>query len=304
MKNDYLNGLSPKVKIEVVSLVNDFYSIEKQHTVVVMPFFGLLHNQGNESKPLLNYADINVLDLMQRQFRDVIVYPGENGYLSSYGQSLKSVEHLAHEQNVLSRIVNRTTNFDKLSDRHREILYLYEKAIADFDVMKEKYPLPYKTAFDIRTPEDLISFVNQLNREIKEVNINNKICLVCPISYLIDHSSDIYNAIAETINSIGGTLYFAQNQSDMYLNRNDFQILFNDQYDEKIIQSIQDFSNTYNNDITEIAKKKLHLYSIVNSIQNGDYGSTENEILGNLNLIDVEMLYRECSSNKMEEQLS
>jgi len=304
MKNDYLNGLSPKVKIEVVSLVNDFYTIEKQHTVVVMPFFGLLHNQGNESKPLLNYADINVLDLMQRQFRDVIVYPGENGYLSSYGQSLKSVEHLAHEQNVLSRIVNRTTNFDKLSDRHREILYLYEKAIADFDVMKEKYPLPYKTAFDIRTPEDLISFVNQLNREIKEVNINNKICLVCPISYLIDHSSDIYNAIAETINSIGGTLYFAQNQSDMYLNRNDFQILFNDQYDEKIIQSIQDFSNTYNNDITEIAKKKLHLYSIVNSIQNGDYGSTENEILGNLNLIDVEMLYRECSSNKMEEQLS
>ena len=304
MKNDYLNGLSPKVKIEVVSLVNDFYTIEKQHTVVVMPFFGLLHNQGNESKPFLNYADINVLDLMQRQFRDVIVYPGENGYLSSYGQSLKSVEHLAHEQNVLSRIVNRTTNFDKLSDRHREILYLYEKAIADFDVMKEKYPLPYKTAFDIRTPEDLISFVNQLNREIKEVNINNKICLVCPISYLIDHSSDIYNAIAETIKSIGGTLYFAQNQSDMYLNRNDFQILFNDQYDEKIIQSIQDFSNTYNNDITQIAKKKLHLYSIVNSIQNGDYGSTENEILGNLNLIDVEMLYRECSSNKMEEQLS
>lgn len=304
MKNDYLNGLSPKVKIEVVSLVNDFYTIEKQHTVVVMPFFGLLHNQGNESKPLLNYADINVLDLMQRQFRDVIVYPGENGYLSSYGQSLKSVEHLAHEQNVLSRIVNRTTNFDKLSDRHREILYLYEKAIADFDVMKEKYPLPYKTAFDIRTPEDLISFVNQLNREIKEVNINNKICLVCPISYLIDHSSDIYNVIAETIKSIGGTLYFAQNQSDMYLNRNDFQMLFNDQYDEKIIQSIQDFSNTYNNDITQIAKKKLHLYSIVNSIQNGDYGSTENEILGNLNLIDVEMLYRECSSNKMEEQLS
>lgn len=297
MKKGYLSEMSPKVKMALVSLVNDFYSIEKQHTVVVMPFFGLLHSQGNESKPFLNYVDINILDLMKRQFKDVIVYPGENSYLSSYGQSLKSVEHLAHEQNLLSRIVNRTTSFDKLSDRHREILYLYEKALADFDTMKEKHPLPYRTAFSIQTSEDLISFVKQLDRKIKQEDRDNKICLVCPISYLIDHTSEIYNSISETKKSIGGTLYFAQNQSDKYLYSNAYQMLYDEQYDEKIVQSIQDFANIYNEDITRMAKNKIHFNSIVSAVRNGDYGSTDREIIDNIEQIDVGKLYFATPSN-------
>lgn len=304
MKKGYLSEMSPKVKMALLSLLNDFYSIEKQHTIVVMPFFGLLHSQGNESKPFLNYVDINILDLMKSQFRDVIVYPGENSYLSSYGLSLTAVEHLAHEQNLLSRIINRTTNFDRLSDKHKEILYLYEKALADFDTIKEKHPLPYKTAFSIQTPEDLISFVKQLDRKIKQEDRDNKICLVCPISYLIDHSSKIYNSISETMKSIDGTLYFAQNQSDKYLYSNVYQTLYDEQYDEKIIQSIQDFANTYNEDITRMAKDKIHFYSIVNAVRNGDYGSTEGEIINNLEQIDVRTLYSVTPSNKNEETLS
>ena len=304
MKKDYLSEMSPKVKMALVSLVNDFYSIEKQHTVVVIPFFGLLHSQGNESKPFLNYVDINILDLMKRQFKDVVVYPGENRYLSSYGLPLTAVEHLAHEQNLLSRIVNRTTNFDRLSDRHKEILYLYEKALADFDTMKEKYPLPYKTAFNLQTPEDLISFVKQLDRKIKQEDSDNKICLVCPISYLIDHSSQIYDSIAETMKSIGGTLYFAQNQSDIYLYDNAYQMLYNEQYDERIVQSIQDFANIYNEDISRMAKNKIHFNSIVSAIRNGDYGSTESEIIDNLEQIDVQKLHSATPLNKNEETLS
>ena len=72
MKKGYLSEMSPKVKMAILSLVNDFYNIEKQHTIVVIPFFGLLHSQGNESKPFLNYADINILDLMKKQFRDML----------------------------------------------------------------------------------------------------------------------------------------------------------------------------------------------------------------------------------------
>ena len=303
MKKDYLSEMSPKVKMALLSLVNDFYSIEKQHTVVVIPFFGLLHSQGNESKPFLNYVDINILDLMKRQFKDVVVYPGENRYLSSYGLPLTAVEHLAHEQNLLSRIVNRTTNFDKLSDRHREILYLYEKALAGFGTMKEKQPLPYRTAFSIQTPEDLISFVKQLDRKIKQEHSDNKICLVCPISYLIDHSSQIYDSIAETMKSIGGTLYFAQNQSDIYLYDNAYQMLYNEQYDERIVQSIQDFANIYNEDITRMAKNKLHFNSIVSAVRNGDYGSTESEIIDNLEQINVQKLHSATPLNKNEETL-
>ena len=285
-----LGGMSPKVKMELLSLVNDFYSIEKQHTVIVMPFFGLLHSQGNESKPFLNYVDINILDLMKKQFKDVIVYPGENRYLSSYELPLTSVEHLIYEQNILSRIVNRTTNFDELSNKNREIIYLYEKALTEFDAMKEKYPLPYQTALNIQTPEDLITFIRQLDRKIKQGNRGNKICLICPISYLIDHSSKTYNSLADTMKSIGGTLYFAQNQSDMYLNSNYYRTLYEEQYDERFIQSIQDFANKYSEDILALAKKKLHLNNIIKDIKNGKYGSSENEIINNLERINMSII--------------
>ncbi|MBR2908972.1 MAG: hypothetical protein IKC11_01325 [Clostridia bacterium] len=304
MKNGYLGEMSPKIKMELLSLLNDFYTIEKQHTVVVMPFFGLLHSQGNECKPFFNYVDINILDLMNNQFRDVIVYPGENRYLSSYGLPLTVVEHLAHEQNLLSRIVNKTTNFDRLSDRHKEILYLYEKALDDFDTMKEKYPLPYRTAFSIQTPEDLISFVKQLDIKIKQEDRDNRICLVCPISYLIDYPRETYNLLAETIKTIDGTLYFAQNQSDKYLYSTDYQMLFDEQYDEKFIQSIQDFAITYNEDMTRKAKKRIHFDSIIDAVQNGDYGSSEGEIIKNLGRTDILKPSFATQLNKTEEILN
>ena len=186
------SNLSPKIKLQLMSLIDDFYSIEKSHTVVVLPFFSLLHTQGNESKPILNYVDINILDLMRRQFKDVIVYTGENKYLNSYGLSLSTVKHLANEQNILSRIVNKTTNFDKISDRHVDILKMYEKTISHFDLMKNQYDLPYNTAFDIEKPYDLISFIIKLDKEIKQEDCKNKICLICPISYLTEYPSEIY----------------------------------------------------------------------------------------------------------------
>lgn len=301
MKKDYLKDMSPRVRMALISLISDFYSIEKQHTIVVMPFFGLLHSQGNESKPFLNYVDINILDIMKSHFKDVVVYPGENHYLSSYGLDLSSVNHLAHEQYLLSRIVNRTTNFEGLSDRHRGILCSYEKALADFDTMKEKYPLPYRTAFDIQTPEELISYIKQINETSKQEDKDNKICLLCPISYLIDHTNETYFSLTETMKSIGGSLYFSQNQSDKYLYDSSYRQLFDDQYDEKFVHSIQDFANTYNEDISRLAKAKLQFDSVIQQINNGSFGATEKEIVDNLSQIDVGKLYSTKSLNENKE---
>ena len=286
-----LDTMSPKVKMALASLVDTAYRIEKEHTVVIMPFFGLLHSQGNESKPFLNYVDINILDIMNKQFKDIIVYPGENRYLSSYGLPLSAVEHLAHEQNILSRIVNKTTNFSQLSTRHKNIISLYENALADFENMKKKHPLPYRTAFAIETPEDLVAFVKETDQIVKKEDKKNKVCLICPISYLTELPTQTYATISKTIREIGGTLYFAQNQSDRYIYTSDNQFLYDDQYEENIVQSIQDFANTYNKNATKQAKKKLHIKSIISGVQNGDYGSTEKEIVENLEQIDVEAKY-------------
>jgi len=303
MKNNQLKEriekLSPKVKIALFSLVNDYFSLEKQNTVVVMPFFGLLHSQGNESKPILNYVDINILDIMKNQFKDVIVYPGENRYLDNYNLPLTSVEHLAHEQNTLSRIVNKTTNFNKISDKHSEILYFYKKAITNFEKIKKQYPLPYNTAFNIETPEQLINFIKQLDKKLKQENKNSKICLICPLSYLTEHSSDVYHSIQEMIKYINGTLYFAQNQSDRYLSSSDYGLLFNDQYPESFIHSIQDFSNTYCKDISTLAKNKIQFENIINNIINGNYGSTDKEIIENLDNIDIKNIYANSQNSRI-----
>ena len=290
MKKENFRELSPKVKMALLSLIDEFYSIDKQHTVVVMPFFGLLHSQGNESKPFLNYVDINILDLMKSQFKGVVVYPGENNYLSSYGLPSSAIEHLANEQNILSRIVNKTTSFDKISDRHREILYLYEKAIADFDRMKEKYPLPYKTAFDIQSPEDLVSYIKKVNHKIKQEDKENKICLVCPLSFVADQNST-YDEVVELIKSTGVMLYFAGNHSDRYLTTTDYRMLYDEEHSERFIQSIQDFANTYNEDISSRARKELQFDRLLNQIKNGELGSSDNQIIENLEQINVKDLF-------------
>ena len=302
MENQQINNLdklSPKVRLALFSLINDFYSVAKQNTIIVMPFFGLLHSQGNESKPILNYIDVNILDIMKSQFKDVVVYPGENRYLGSYNLSLSSVEHLAHQQNILSRIINRTTNFDKLSDKHNQIIYEYKKALNDFDTMKEKNPLPYKTAFNIRNPKDLISFVKNMDKTMKQENKNFNICLICPITYLTEHTSQTYNSIVKAINSIDGTLYFAQNQSDMCLYNNYHLMLYDDQYPQNFVHSIQGFVNTYSKEITSLAKKVLNYEMLIQSIINGNFGSSDSEIISNLENIDITKIYSNYCNNKI-----
>ena len=300
IKKNWLDGLSLKVKMSLVSIVDEFYALEKKHTVVVMPFFGLLHIQGNESKPILNYADLNVLDLMKSQFKDVVVYAGENPYLDSYGLTTSVVEHLVFEQNILSRIVNRTTNFNEISHKHNEILCLYEEALANFEDMKKKYPLPYRTDFNVETPENLISFVNDLDKKIKQEDRQNKICLICPISYLTNHQSEVYESIKKMMKEIGGVLYFAQNQSDIYLYNNIYRLLYDEQYEERFIQSIQDFANKYNEDVTILATEQLQFNEVLTRVKRGDYGTSEKEIIKNLEQIDVQALYsnKNCSNEQ------
>ena len=302
-KNGIFGDLSPRVKMALISLVDDFYSIEKQHTVVVMPFFGLLHTQGNESKPFLNYVDLNILDLMHKHFKQVVVYPGENRYLRAYGLHLNSAEHLANEQNLLSRIVNRTTNFDGVSERHNEIICLYQKALANFDAMKERCPLPYKTAFDIQSPEELLDFITQLDKKIKQEDCRNKLCLVCPVSYLTEHSQSVYNSVEAKMQEIGGRLYFAQNQSDGYLYNASYRLLYDEQFKDKFVQSIQDFVMKYNEDIITLAKNKLNFDEIVKDVKSGKLGSSEKEILGSLYKINVGKMCSPKSFKNIEKDM-
>lgn len=281
-----------KVKFALLSKFEDFYSISKSHTIVVMPFWGLLHIIGNEPRPILNFVDMNILNLMSKDFKDVIVYAGENRYLYYYNARLDSAtEHLAKEQYILSRIVNKSTNFQNVSQEHINISNEYNSALKDLNSFSKKYPLPYSTAFSIGDSTDLLTYVKEIYENSKQKDRLTNICLIYPINYLQDNDNENYLQVKDYINSIGGTLFISQNQCDNYMHSNSYGFIYDDFYPEEVIHSIQDFAKTYNRQKSYEAKKAFKIDELYNEISQDLLNHYQNEVIEKIENIDVAEIF-------------
>lgn len=286
MSNKNFYDLSPKVKAVLLGKLNDYYCTEKEHTVLIIPFFGLLHPISNEPRPILNHVDLNIINIMKKQFKDVIVYPGDNKYFSSYNLSLtEEIESFAKQQYYLSNMVNRPTSFSSNSKWYENIINNVDSEIV----------LPYNTAFEIKDINQLISYVESVYKEASKTDKLTKICLICPLSYISEMNNENYNKIKNCISSINGTLYFAQNQADTYMYNNGQFYLYDERYEEKFINSIQDFAKTYIAKVSKEAKKVLKTDELCELILNGQFGNSENEIIERIEQIDVDRLYESAN---------
>ena len=286
MSNKNFYDLSPKVKLSLLGKLNDYYCTEKEHTILIIPFFGLLHPISNEPRPILNHVDLNILNIMKKQFKDVIVYPGDNEYFSSYNLSLtEEIESFAKQQYYLSNMVNRSTSFSVYSKWYENIK----------DNLDSEIVLPYNTAFEIEDINQLISYVEKVCRDASKTDKLTKICLICPLSYISEMNKENYNKIKNCISSINGTLYFAQNQADTYMYNNGQFYLYDERYEEKFINSIQDFAKIYSAKVSKEAKKVLKVDELCELILNGEFGSRENEIIERIEQIDVDRLYESAN---------
>ena len=286
MSNKNFYDLSPKIKASFLGKLNDYYCTEKKHTVLIIPFFGLLHPISNEPRPILNHVDLNILNIMKNQFKDVIVYPGDNKYISVYNLSInEEIENFAKQQYYLSSIVNRPTSFSNDSKWYENIK----------DNLDSEIVLPYSTAFDIENIDQLISYVRNFCIEASKTDKLTKICLICPLSYISEMNNENYNKIKNCISSINGTLYFAQNQADTYMYNNGQFYLYDERYEEKFINSIQDFAKTYSAKVSKEAKKVLKADELCELILNGQFGNSENEIIERIEQIDVDRLYESAN---------
>lgn len=293
MSNKNFYDLSPKVKAVLLGKLNDYYCTEKEHTVLIMPFFGLLHPISNEPRPILNHVDLNILNIMKNQFKDVIVYPGDNKYISAYNLYVnKEIESFAKQQYYLSAMVNRPTSFSSNSK-------WYENIINNLD---EEMVLPYNTAFDIGDINELISYIKIIYKEASKTDKLTKICLICPTSHISENNDENYNKLKNFIASINGLLYFAHNQADTYMYNNYQYYLYDDKYSEKFINSIQDFVKVYNSKISKEAKKVLKADELCELILNDQFGNNENEIIERIEQIDVDGLY-ESANLKIDKQV-
>ena len=282
MSNKSVYDLESKIKISLLSKLNDYYCIEKERTILIMPFFGLLHPISNEPRPILNHVDLNILNIMKNQFKDVIVYPGDNKYISAYNLSInEETENFAKQQYYLSSMVNRPTSFFSNSKWYENIINNIDKQIV----------LPYNTAFDIGDINELISYIKNIYKVTSKTDKLTKICLICPLSYINENNDENYNKLKNYISSINGLLYFAQNQADTYMYNNYQFYLYDEQYGEKFINSIQDFVKEYNSQVSKEAKKVLKVDELCELILNGEFGSSEKEIIERIEQIDVDRLY-------------
>lgn len=286
MTNKKLYDLSTKVKLSLLGKLNDYYCTEKEHTILIIPFFGLLHPISNEPRPILNHVDLNIINIMKKQFKDVIVYSGDNKYFSSYNLSLtEEIESFAKQQYYLSNMVNRSTSFSAYSKWYENIK----------DNLDSEIVLPYNTAFEIKDINQLISYVESVYKEASKTDKLTKICLICPLSYISEMNNENYNKIKNCISSINGLLYFAQNQADTYMYNNGQFYIFDDRYEEKFINSIQDFAKTYSAKVSKEAKNVLKADELCELILNGQFGNSENEIIERIEQIDVDRLYESAN---------
>ena len=286
MSNKSIYDLPPKIKISLLSILNDYYCKEKEHTIVIMPFFGLLHPISNEPRPILNHVDLNILNIMKNQFKNVIVYPGDSKYISSYNLSVnEEIESFAKQQYYLSSVVNRPTSFSSESKWYEEII----------NNLDEEIVLPYNTAFDIGDINELITYIKNVYKEVSKTDKLAKICLVSPSSYINENNEENYNKLNKFISSINGSLYFAHNQADTYIYNNYQYYLYDDKYNGKFINSIQDFVKVYNSNISKEAKKVIKVDEICENILNGEFGNNENQIIETIEQIDVDRLYESAN---------
>lgn len=290
----------PKVKIELLDILNEYYQIAKSHTIVICPFFGLLHMYGNESHPILDFGNLKTICAMTKDFKDVYVYPGTtNSCYETINKQPTEEECIlrAQEQYILSNILNRTLGYSSFHKVHTDTIKMYKKSIDKFDEMNKQYPLPYKTAFNLTTTNELIEFINQIFTETKKTDELTKIILIYDtdkLDYNTDKQEDFIK-IEQFINSINGSLYLAQNHSEKYV----YSIRSIDEsFCYNSIISLQHFSKVYNSIISNEAKKAIQMDTLIKNIANGLLGETENEIVNNLHLLDCNEIYKTYNKEK------
>lgn len=248
-----------RLYIDLGDKLSELYAIEESHTIVFMPFFGLIHIYGNQIQPILDYATMMTLTLMNKRFKQLYVYKGETE--ATYGNDTsESMEILAQKQWILSHVLNETIVYSPFTSDYNDKVNLFENEHTNgkfklynnssFKQLIDEFPLPYKTIFDLKTEEDFIKYIDNTLKEFQKEDELAKVLLVYP-TYWIQEEKQLKNfkKIEEYIKSINGTIYYASNYSGDFVNIDKY--IFRECHDYKHVCSLQHFSKTYCDDINE-----------------------------------------------------
>lgn len=287
--------------------LSELYAIEQSHTIVFMPFFGLIHIYGNQLQPILDFGTMMTLTLINKNFKQLHVYKGETQ--ATYGNdSSKNLEILAQKQWILSHVLNEVIEYSAFTNDYNDKVNLFEnehtnglfKLYKDssFSQLMEQYPLPYKTVFNLQNEND---FINYIDRTLKEVQKEDKLARVLLIypTYWIQEEKQLqsFKKIEDYIKSINGNIYYASNYSGDFINMDKY--IYRPCHDYKHVCTLQHFSKTYCEDIYEQMLEILSQNVSSEDIKNGFFGPNAEKI-NNVSSSDLysKKLIREKSTTK------
>lgn len=284
-----------RLYVELGTILSKLYDIEQSHTIVFMPFFGLIHIYGNQLQPIMDFGTQMTLTLMNKNFKQLYVYKGETE--ATYGNdSPKSMEILAQKQWILSKVLNEVIEYSGFTSDYNDNVNLFENEHTNgrfklyndssFNQLIDKYPLPYKTIFDVQNDDDFINYIDKTLLDAQKEDELAKVLLIYP-TYWIQEEKKLqsFKKIEQYINSINGTIYYASNYSGDFINNDKYLYRLCQGY--KCVCTLQHFSKTYCEDIHEQMLEVLNQNLSPEDIKNGVFGPNGEKI----SVVSVSDLY-------------
>lgn len=255
-----------KLYSDLEFILTGLYNEEQSHTIVFMPFFGLIHIYGNQLQPILDFGTMMTLRLMNENFKQVHVYRGETEVLYRCDSIAKDydsperMEILVRKQWIFNNILNEAIPYLPFTDDYSDKVNLFENEHTNgkfklhdnssFNQLIDEYPLPFKTAFDLQNEDDFIDYIDRTLRKAQKEDKFAKVLLIYPTYFLEDEKQlKSFKKIEEYIKSINGNIYYASNYSGNFIRRDYYN--YKPCHDYKHVCSLQHFSKTYCEDIYE-----------------------------------------------------
>lgn len=286
---------------DLSNILLELYEIEQSHTIVFMPFYGLVHIYGNQLQPILDFGTMMTLTLMNKRFKQLYIYKGETE--ATYGNnSPECMEVLVQKQWILSHILNEVIEYSSFSSDYNDKVNLFENEHTNgmfklynnsrFNQLIDKYPLPYKTIFDIETADDFIYYIDRTLKEAQKEDELAKVLLIYPTYWIQEEKSlQKFKKIEEYIKSINGTIYYASNYSGDFINMDKY--IYRPCHDYKHVCTLQHFSKIYCEDVHEQMLEILGENLSPEDIKNGLFGSNA----GKIRDISADNIYTKKQSN-------
>lgn len=295
----YLN-LSQKIQNCIENKIYEFYDIEKQNSVVFMPLFSfLLQGGGNHIQPMITYSERFACTATSDDFKSVYIFPGYYRDIEDITQ--ERYENILGIVSLYQRLYKNSISHNSTKETEfNNFLHFSEQAkaennnIINHDIFDNFYKI-----YSIGLNETLTKIKEILLSEDKNI----KPIVILPRDDVFrTNYSNVYNEdctflTKQNIEEL--KLFEKEYTAKIFLASNNagrdshcegvalrlYETIFENPF--PIVKSLDDFYTIYSKILIDEFKQATTFDELIVDIYNGNYGTTETEIIENIKNIKL-----------------